>query len=379
MKVFHKPIRLLLTLCLLAQLLLIPSFAADAPVYLALGDSISTGYGLSETDPGFVEQLADCYPDFTLVNEAVNGNTPAGVYEQLKDGALDSYLTSAKLITLTCGGNDMMGSLYEKIANLYNEKHPSAPIEPSDVVNIFAGRHPTLGMMDLLVEAMKAINGFSQSAEFEARLQEFTTALSQVMAYIREKNPSAEVVVATQYNPYTDFNGAGMYGRIYTEVEAGAIKLNDEIKALAEPLGYTYADVYTAFHNSSETLCNAKMTDNGPDLDFHPNAAGHTLIKDVILDLNLIPSFGINETKSSLADGTVAVSLTAVDAPVNVVAAFYNRDNRMIGSDMVTLTESNLQTTLSAKFLGTAFRVQVFLLSDSSFIPLHQALNWSGN
>ena len=99
MKVFHKPIRLLLTLCLLAQLLLIPSFAADAPVYLALGDSISTGYGLSETDPGFVEQLADCYPDFTLVNEAVNGNTPAGVYEQLKDGALDSYLTNAKLIT----------------------------------------------------------------------------------------------------------------------------------------------------------------------------------------------------------------------------------------------------------------------------------------
>lgn len=379
MKAFMKPIRLLLTVCLLAQMLLIPSFAADAPIYLALGDSISTGYGLAEDSPSFVEQLADCYPDFTLVNKAVNGNTPAGVYEQLKGGELDSYLSNAKLITLTCGGNDMMDSLYEKIASIYNKSHADAPIAASDVPMIFAGRHPSVGQGALLGPAMNAIKGFSESEEFKTRLGEFTAALSQVMDYIRAKNSTVEVIVTTQYNPYTAFQPSSFYGRIYREVENGAKKLNEEIIKNAEILDYTYADVYTAFTNSTETLCNANVTEDGPDLDFHPNAAGHTLIKDVILDLNRIFSFGINEAKSSLADGTVAVSLTAAEGPVNVIAAFYNSDNRMIGSDMATVSDSNLQTSLSAKFSGTASRVQVFLLSDSTFLPLHQALTWSGN
>ena len=396
MKAFKKITRLLLTLSLLAQLLLIPSFASDAPVYLALGDSISTGYGLSETDPSFVAQLADCYPDFTLVNKAANGNTLSDVYSQIKNGALDNEITNAKLITLTCGGNDLIGTLYQNVAEAYNAKNPTKPITGNDVIEIMAGiqtdtkYYPT--KTTLYGHAMTAIKGFAGTLEtpdapatpgtdaFEKSLADYKVSLRQVMDYVHSKNKDVEIVITTQYNPYIVFQDSRAYGRIYSEVEVGVQKLNAVIEEQAAVLDYTVSDVYEAFKNSEENLSNAQIIqDDFPNIDFHPNASGHTVIKDTILALNLVPSFGIHEAKSSLPNGTVAVSLTAVDTPVNVVAAFYNSENRMLGADMVTLSESNLQTTLSAKFTGTASRVQVFLLSNTTFAPLHQALSWSGN
>lgn len=396
MNVLKKTIHILLALCLLVPTLLVPSAAAEQPVYLALGDSISTGYGLSETDPGFVEQLADCYPDFTLVNKAVNGNTLSEVYSQIKNGALDNEITNAKLITLTCGGNDLIGTLYQNVAEAYNAKNPSKPITGNDVVEIMAGIQTDTtyypSKMTLYGHAMTAIKGFAGTLEtpespatpgtaaFEKSLADYKLSLRQVMNYIRSKNSEVEIVVSTQYNPYITFQDSRAYGRIYSEVEVGVQKLNAVIKEQAAALGYHAADVYTAFQRSEENLSNAQIIPNDfPNIDFHPNASGHTVIKDTILALNLVPSFGIHEAKSSLPNGTVAVSLTAVDTPVNVVAAFYNSENRMLGTDMVTLSESNLQTTLSAKFTGTASRVQVFLLSNTTFAPLHQALSWSGN
>ena len=375
MKVLKNSLHLLLIVCLLVPMLLVPAGAAEAPIYLALGDSISTGYGLPEGTSSFVEQLADCYPDFTLVNEAVNGFTPADVYEQIKDGSLDDEIANAKLITLTCGGNDLIGTLYGKITTLYNAEHPTTPIDSSDLVSIFAGTHPTVGLQSLVPYAVKAIDKFSQSDEFKYSLTEFTFALDNVMDYLRKINPTAIVVIPTQYNPYKSFASGDFVCRIiYREVEAGIQKLNNVIKSQSEIWGFACPDVYTAFTASAEDLCNSNEATF--DLDFHPNTAGHTVIKDTILAMNLIPSFGYHKDTVSLSGGTIDVSVTALEGCANLVAAFYDAKGRMMGCDMEPVTDSNLQVTLSAKFSGTADHVRIFLLDSVTLAPIYDALTY---
>jgi len=255
--------------------------AADTPDYLALGDSISTGYGLTDVQSQCFVNLLASQTGCTLTNRSADGNTADGVYEELRHGALDSLLADAELITLTFGGNDLMAALYERIAQAYNTDHPAAPIAPEDVVVILGGTHETVSKNSLLSYAITALQGFSESQEFTAELSAFTASLGNVMRYIRSVNPTAAVVIPTQYNPYRSFQNSYFYKMVYDEIEAGVLLLNAAIKDNASALGYTAADVYTAFAQASDNLCNASasLTLN---LDFHPNAAGHTVIKTAI-------------------------------------------------------------------------------------------------
>ena len=74
----------LLALCLTFSVF--GAFSEDAPVYLALGDSITTGYGLKENEKSFPEIVART-KGYALVNRAVNGNTASGIIEQMKEPA----------------------------------------------------------------------------------------------------------------------------------------------------------------------------------------------------------------------------------------------------------------------------------------------------
>ena len=88
-------------------------FAASPVHILALGDSITAGYGLKDPqNECFTALLGDNY---IVTNKAVSGNTTAGVLKQLKNGTIDAQMiTSADVITITIGGNDIMAFLYEK-------------------------------------------------------------------------------------------------------------------------------------------------------------------------------------------------------------------------------------------------------------------------
>lgn len=374
MNTSKRLIGILLALCMAAGMFSVPVMAADAPVYLALGDSISTGYGLPDGVPGFVDRIAEAQPSCILVNRSVNGNTAAGVYEQLRDGTMDDLLLRAGLITLTCGGNDLMAVLYEKIANLYNADHPSAPIAPAEITVIFNGEHPTLKGDDLMDYATAALEGLAGSDEFQAGLLAFTDALTKVVAYIRAVNPDAQLVIPTQYNPYNSFENLLFYRSIYAEIEAGVLLLNDVIRSHAKSLDYIAADVYAAFHDSTENLCNAKASFLGsPNLDFHPNSAGHIQIAQVLLQALAGPSISISN--ANLSDGCVTVSLTNADEGT-LAAAFYGQNGAMIDLDMHPVTDSS-EITLLAELSDNAETVRVFLLDSVTGAPLAPHAAWS--
>ena len=366
-----KWLSICLTVCLLLAMLPVTAAAAQEPVYLALGDSISTGYGLAASDPGFVDQIAAQYPQLVPVNHSVNGNTAEGIYAQLRDGQLDDLLVRAELITLTCGGNDLMAVLYVKIANLYNRDHPQAPIAPTDITAIFGGTHPVLKTDDLLNYAQTALQGFASSPEFQEGLEAYAVSLTKVLSYIRQQNPDTRVVIPTQYNPYNVFEFLPKLRSVYLEIEAGVLRLNEVIRACGQDNRCSVAEVYPVFRDSEENLCNAGyVLFAAPELDFHPNAKGHTVIADVILRLLAEPVVTVLEVSLS---GLVTVDLQGAEAAL-AAAAFYSEEGCLLGLAMEPVPEPEGQLTLQAELSAAAAFVQVFLLDRESYRPLCPAI-----
>ena len=118
--------RLISLLCAFALLMgMMPAAAfAGSLTYLALGDSITTGYGLDNEDTqNFAALLAE-ETGFTLQNKAVSGATSEDLKNLIEGNTISSEITNADLITITIGGNDMMNALYEHLAKSWNEAKP---------------------------------------------------------------------------------------------------------------------------------------------------------------------------------------------------------------------------------------------------------------
>ena len=280
-----KIISLLLALTMVIGL--IPGvFAAEGDHYLALGDSITGGSGLKAGQPAFPEILAE-NNGWVLTNMGTDGQTAGSLLKQLNTGSCDEAIKKAEFITITTGGNDVMDALYELVAQSYNVSF-DPDITADDVVPILSNSSDSRWFM-LLMVAVTIINGdeeagvppFAERKEFLDKIDECVANLKKVNAYIKKLNPKANVIIATQYNPYKSFSG--MYEIVGTSVNEGAKKLNAAIAANAKSCGYLVADVFTVFDNSTETLCNA--TTSPMNLDFHPNARGHEVIAEVMQEI----------------------------------------------------------------------------------------------
>ena len=163
------------------------------------------------------------------------------------------------------------------------------------------------------------ISGFAVEAG-GTLLTQFETALNGIASGIR-RHTEAPVVVATQYNPYR-FAADEVSGEPATAAQAIAnafdtmlALMNAKIKALEaqeEQEGFFAADVFSAFDEAQQNPCNASFLSS--NLDFHPNAHGHTLMAQTVGEV----------VQSALSGGTVGstditvggVTLSYVDAPV---------------------------------------------------------------
>lgn len=264
------------------------AFSETKPVYLALGDSITTGYGLKDGEKSFPEIVAE-KKGYALINRAVNGNTASGIIEQMKSPAVITDIQKADVITITCGGNDLMGMLYEYVAEIYNGDAPeSMKIQPGDILGILSNP-ADLRYQALMTAAMTALNGneemgvtpFLQSLDVQLAMADFLKNMGVILTGIKMTNPDARIIFATQYNPYRFFTG--VYQGMNEAMEVGANLLSSSITAYSHVLGYEVADVYAAFGESEVNLCNADMATM--NLDFHPNKTGHEVIADCILNV----------------------------------------------------------------------------------------------
>ena len=195
------------------------------PVYVALGDSISTGYGLPDVTTSFVnllyqnnntvypseagQDLSTKYPGIQINNLAVTGATSFDVVS----GQMPSVPTGAgspRFVTVIIGGNELIDS---------------CGVSPCDGA----------------VFGCTVSQGTTFSYNFKARLKgQIVQALQNTALYPRLQ----KIVIGNIYDP-TDGVGLAAYG--WTDGELVLTQYNQRISEVASETGVSLVDIYTPF------------------------------------------------------------------------------------------------------------------------------------
>lgn len=247
--------------CIFAATLSASVFAAAEPspaAYVALGDSIAYGYGLSDIpEQSFVALVAE---DLGIgsVNYAVNGMTSSGLLNALDNMDADAgarlQLQNASLITVSIGSNDLLSKLTGILYTLPAEADAAA----------FAALEAELTSEQKL-------------AEFDSGVDSYRRNLPLIYARLREFNPAAQIIMTEFYNPY--------YGVLFGAFDFGSlsdeyiVRMNDVLHKGREEMDYEIASLYDLFNAPGRTNVDPAL----PDMDPHPNTAGHSVIAEAVL------------------------------------------------------------------------------------------------
>ena len=267
-----RVIALLLTLCLAAALLPTTALAAEgAKTYLALGDSITTGYAPGGTTVArpFADQVAAEY-GYTLVNRAQDGETTASLLAKLEAEEID--VTGADLITISIGGNDLLQALYHTVA-AYAASGATGSVEET-LAQLMTGTADAAAWQAMSV----VLQNFAGSETVADAVAAAGVNLAAILTAVKTANPTARIILLNQYNPYSHVEGAALEALVST-VDTGVQALNTGLAAVAKAAGVTVADIYTPFAAAAENPCNANLAGaSGFSIDIHPNQTGHDLI-----------------------------------------------------------------------------------------------------
>jgi lysophospholipase L1-like esterase len=210
-------------------------------VYLALGDSITAGYGSTHPTMAFVHHVSSYIHKRGLAERtfvvAKNGWT-SGDLVRAAGAFPESLWAATNVITLLSGGNDLRQLLRRQYLSISR-----SAITPQLV---------------------------------EERVQKFARNLDGLCSLIH-RHGVPHVVLATVYNPVPNFPTA----------VTGIVRLNEVIRTHASRFGFGLVDVHAAFENKEANLVEGYRTGRLDDLGnlfrrpIHPNNAGHRTIANL--------------------------------------------------------------------------------------------------
>lgn len=289
------------------------SLAADkADGYLALGDSITTGFepgGSHLTDDSFAGIIASKYGK-TYDNAAADGSTSAELLKLVQSGEADGKIKNAGLVTITSGGNDMLYVLYSKITDEYNALYKTQ--KTSDELMAILSGDDVFAKLPVAAVAESVLASLPQDEGAKNAVKEYAQNIRKTAEYIKGINPTATIAVASQYNPFESLSTSQIsFYRSLCECVEIYVKLMREELLSASDGAFRVADVYSAF-SGKPGLCNA----NEQSLDVHPTREGHALIAQTFAEV-LKPEITIK------ADGE--------NTAVHIFAPLFSDGARVIG------------------------------------------------
>ena len=258
-----------------------------SPEYVALGDSIPAGVGLSGYDPEAKTPLAGAYPslvgntlDLTTGSLAQSGMNSGELLAGLSDPEIIAYLSKAKVITLSIGSDDLLIPFLNIIAQRLG--CDSSQIQ-GKLIDL-AQNDSTAFAADIRALDADDGSGLKNNHILTAAASGFAQNFQGIISAIKTAAPNAKIYVTNVYNPYEKISlpyGSGM-------LDLGA-SVDGYIKALngafsANSPDYTLIDAYSDFSGSlriGTSLVNVnRLVYN---FDPHPNTAGQAKIADMIL------------------------------------------------------------------------------------------------
>lgn len=221
------------------------SDAGVAPAVVGLGDSVPAGAQCGCTS--FVELVGQSLATRVgakapqVHNLAVSGETSAGLLQQLSDRDVDAQVSVADVVLVTIGANDF---------------------DPADL--------PTAAC--------------SSDGDCLARERAVVSStLDSILGKIAQLGPGARVLVTGYWNVFLDGTVGRRQGSVYVrESDALTKAVNAIIEASAARAGDAYVDLYGPFKGEDGTVDPTQLLAADGD---HPNAAGHRLIADEVMEV----------------------------------------------------------------------------------------------
>lgn len=229
-------------------------------IYVALGDSLTKGYGLADAEKNrfsavAAQKLNAAGIKCTERNYGVNGLTSSELLDMINGGEI-GMLDYADVITVDIGANDVLHAADDLIyTNLAGNV-----LSTDDYAAVCADEESSL-----------------------AKCKENTEAIIKAL---REKNDHAQIILFTIYNPYKnvdlDLAVEGENLTLAGFTDDLVKRLNENINDIAEAQGCDVSDWYTAFEINPNNLVNAAYGEGvTTNFDIHPNKDGHAVMGEV--------------------------------------------------------------------------------------------------
>ncbi|MCI5910331.1 MAG: GDSL-type esterase/lipase family protein, partial [Oscillospiraceae bacterium] len=240
--------------------------SAETPTVLVLGDSISTGYGLSDTDNSYASLVADYY-GATYVNYAQDGLKAEELKVSLENGTYDTELSKADYVLVTIGGNDIIApalEIIQKVTKKYGYEVNSYK-NVKELLSAFSSKDQK--MVDEVIEEL-GNNVFPKKVSKDY--------VKSCIKYVSE-HTNGKVVFQTVYNPFSVNTSSSEWAPYKSRLD----NINTKMDMYCNTMKKYYAeaadensnaqllDAYSYFAGHGETLTNIES------IDIHPNQAGH--------------------------------------------------------------------------------------------------------
>ncbi|MDR2543792.1 MAG: GDSL-type esterase/lipase family protein [Treponema sp.] len=308
-----KQIKLVLTIKIIFSLTILFISCPNLPrYYVALGDSVSSGYGLTLSEESHPSVFFDLIKDDDYVdyyeNMAVCGFTTTDLLEFLNNLETEELqiLKNAHIITLNIGGNNVLIPFTnymsrqkivtgaDTVVSGAEEIISGASGIVSNVVdNVISGigemmagvGNILIGTGEIIAGAPKVLSILSGSFspelkdELEEGVQTFSNEFKSIITWIKKNAPKATIIVNTVYNPIPQrILGASL--EISIAVNLLIESINSIIIQESKSMGYLVTDIYPHLSNQLK-LMRFYINPFSEEFSFdiiHPNAEGHNLI-----------------------------------------------------------------------------------------------------
>ena len=356
----------ILILILFLRLLLPITVYAKVTNYLATGDSIAYGYGLSDIATKSYPQIVRSklgVSTSNFKNLAVSGMTCKEYYSAIQTSEYKNGIQNADLLTVSIGSNEMLslitGALSEATGIPAND-----PAFLEKVKQVF-----TDAPLTQKYAMATAIYNFFTSQETKIKLNESLKTYEEYwdksVKYIKSINKDIDIIATEFYNPYYEVQIATF--DLSSFIDEWIVKMNNVLNSRSNnETDYKIAKIYNAFNTTNPRLTNVdinlSLADVKVELDPHPNVAGHEMIASKVMDAySTIKEKKIDITELEISDikdqeftgKEIKPSVTIKDGTKTLVE---NRDYTLIYINNVNVGEAQINIVGIGDYTGKVIK-----------------------
>lgn len=237
-----------------------------------IGDSIASGYGLSEYASGNNYSALDSFGNLLGAesedyrNYAADGKRSDELIAEFYDKSdpLTDSVRNTDNVIISIGGNDFLKPMLDAIKM-------QALTDTDFFLSILNGEISAGGISEY---SNKILQSTLEAAK-NVNVEDTVNNIRGIADIISELAPNAKIIILTVYNP---FAGNVLLSAVSEVAEDKLAELNTGIKSL-EGGNIFAADIYEAFKGHESEYTNIGR------LDIHPNSAGHYKIYETLADI----------------------------------------------------------------------------------------------